>query len=671
MLTIHPIFHLCSQIILSAQKVKSPLAKQFIALGGVCLLVFLAQAIPVIFDRQESLSENYHTSVQPLYIPPSIRQPPDLAQRQLVQQQNASSYTVFHNFTFTNHIDSSGITFQHRSLKDSGKDHRANHYDHGSSLASADVNHDGYPDLYFVNQAGPNQLWLNTGKGHFTNSTTPQLAIADRVCVAASFADIDNDGDADLYVTAVRDGNVLLLNDGTGHFTNHTTTAGLDYYGHSVGALFFDYNRDGYLDLFLSNVGRFTFDQAVRLDSQLTYYPGFKDAFGGHLKPERHEPNLLFHNLGNGRFKEMSSTLGLVDSTWSGAASTVDFNKDDWPDLYVLNMQGHDVYYQNMAGKGFVNHSLEYFPNTPWGSMGVKSFDYDNDGLFDLFVTDMHSDMSEDIPSQDEQKKSLMTYPEDFLKSNGRALFGNALFHNRNNGIFEEISQTLGLETYWPWGICTADFNADGWEDIFISAGMNYPFRYGINSLLLNARGKQFVASEFLLNIEPRQHRRTTTPWFQLDCSGADYDHQQCHNQSGQLQVYGALGSRAGIVLDLDLDGDLDIVTNDFNSAPMLLLSNLTEQQPDLGYLKINLVGSASNRSGLGALIRVYADEHIYSKRHDGLSGYLAQSLLPLYFGLDHATSIDSIQVRWPSGQQQTLSGPLPINQLLTVEEPL
>ena len=169
---------------------------------------------------------------------------------------------------------------------------------------------DGLTDLYFVNQLGPNELWRNLGGGRFENITQlAGVALADRVNVSASFADIDNDGDPDLYVTTVRTGNALFENLGKGRFKEITQSAGLTYSGHSSGAVFFDYNRDGLLDLFLTNVGHYTIDQKGRGG----YFVGMSDGFTGHLHGDRSEPCILYENLGKNRFVDVTEKVGLRD----------------------------------------------------------------------------------------------------------------------------------------------------------------------------------------------------------------------------------------------------------------------------------------------------------------------------------------------------------------------
>ena len=536
---------------------------------------------------------------------------------------------------------------------------------------------DGLYDIYFVTQVGDNELWRNLGGGKFENITQRAGVAAEAIGVSASFADIDNDGDPDLYATVLRQSNVLFENDGTGTFKNISKDSGLDYKGHPSAAVFFDYNGDGLLDMFLTVVGQYTTDELKKAsrssgskkNSPHRYYAGFDDGFSGHLKPERTATSILFKNEGDNRFVDVSEKVGLKDGSWSGAASPIDVNEDGWPDLYVLNMQGHDQYYENVEGKHFVNKSREVFPKTPWGSMGVKVFDYNNDGKMDLYITDMHSDMSENIGLEREKLKSRMQWSEEFLRSGGNSIFGNAFYLNRGDGHFEEISDQIGAENYWPWGFSVGDLNADGYEDVFITSSMNYPFRYGVNSVLLNNRSEKFLDSEFILGVEPRRSGRTAQPWFELDCAWKDRNHQHCQNRNGTVVVWGALGSRSSAIFDLDDDGDLDIVTNDFNSEPTVLSSNLSAKKQNLSFLKVELIGTASNRSGLGATVKVRVGTQTYTKVHDGQSGYLSQSLYPLYFGLGDAKVVDQIAVRWPSGREQIVSGPIAINSLVEVRE--
>ncbi len=590
-----------------------------------------------------------------------------------------------HDFRFTDRRLASGITFTHRIVDDAGKSYKLVHYDHGGGVCAADVDGDGLPDLYFVTQLGTNELWKNLGGDRFADVTdSAGLRWPDPIAVGCAFADIDNDGDPDLFVTTVRHGNRLYENLGNGTFRDITAAAGVGYSGHSAGAVFFDYDGDGLLDLFVTNVGVFTSNAR----GPGGYYVGLPDAFTGQVHPDRSEASILYHNLGGNRFKDVTREVGLEGPSWSGDAAVLDVNGDGFPDLYVLDMQGGSHLWINEGGKHFRDATAEYFPRTPWGAMGVKVFDFDGDGRLDLFTTSMHPDMWVDIRSGDwaaESRKDDSSKVAGWLFPAGKGglIFGNALFANRGDGRFEEVSDSVGVETYWPWGPSVDDLNADGWDDIVVAAGMNFPFRYGINSVLLNDSGRHFLPSEFVLGVEPRPHGATQQVWFTLDCQGADRGHPLCAacaqpgtngamcriDAAGHLTMMGSLGTRSAVALDLDGDGDLDIVTAEFNAPPQVLISDLA-QRHHIHFLKVRLRGTRSNREGLGALVRVVLpDGRRILKQFDGKSGYLSQSDLPLYFGLgdaDHATAID---VRWPSGRLQTFAGPIESGRTIEIME--
>jgi enediyne biosynthesis protein E4 len=582
------------------------------------------------------------------------------------QVKATAGAAVFHDFQFTDRIAESGISFKHRIVDDAGKTYKAAHYDHGNGMAIADVDGDGLFDIYFVSQVGGNQLWKNVGGGKFTDVTAMAgVGVPGKIGVSASFADIDNDGDPDLYLTTVRGGNVLFENDGKGTFRDISATSGTGYVGHSSSAVFFDYDRDGRLDLFLVNVGKYTTDTVA--GDGYRYYVAFEDAFSGHLKPERAEPSILYHNEGKNRFVDVSRATNLIDTSWSGDASAIDVNDDGWLDLYVLNMLGDDQYYENVGGKRFVKKSRQVFPKTSWGAMGIKVFDANNDGRLDIFITDMHSDMSETIGPEHERMKSTMKWPISF-RGNGRtSIWGNSLFMKDGAGTFHEASDAFNAENYCPWGPSIGDLNADGYDDAFIASGMNYPERYMVNSVKLNDAGHRFVDAEFVLGVEPRQGD-VVTPWFELDASGKDKGHRDAAGAAGRVIVWGARGTRSAVLFDLDADGDLDIVTNEFNAAPMVLISNLTAKKP-VHYIALKLTGTTSNRDGLGAIVRVTAAGTTYTKVMDGNSGYLSHSLYPLYFGLGAAERVDQIEVLWPSGKRQVIKSPAAIDSTLQVRE--
>lgn len=609
------------------------------------------------------------------------------ADRRSAEVAAAASMAASHAFQFTDRIGASGITFHHGNSTDVGRNYRATHYDHGTAVAVADVDGDGLPDLYFVNQLGRNSLYRNLGGGRFEDITERAgVGVGDRACVGAAFADIDNDGDPDLFVTSVRDGNILFRNDGHGRFTDITADAGVaGNNGHDSGAVFFDYDGDGLLDLFVTSVGRYTKDPR-RPDGLWT---SVGDAFAGHLHPDRFESSILYHNLGGARFEDVTVPSGLVHRAWSGEATAFDYDADGRPDIYVPSMQGHDEVWHNRGGGRFENRSRQVFPATPWGAMGVKVLDWNGDGRLDLFVTDMHTDMSTDLrPEEDRRKHDPKTmFPPRFLATDGNHVLGNALFTGRGNGTFTDESDSANVETGWPWGPSAGDLNADGWPDLFVGGGMNFPFRYRGSDVLLNESGKRFANAEFVLGVEPRMRR--VRPWFALDCDGPDMNHDICQGEAapvldddvrnakergkgaarhGRVTVWAARASRSAAIVDLDGDGDLDIVTNNYGDIPQVFISDLAQRAP-VHFLNVRLTGRRSNRDGIGAVVTVKTEGRTQLQVNDGKSGYLAQSVMPLYFGLGVATQADSVTVKWPTGREQTVRGPIGSGSTIVVRE--
>lgn len=562
-----------------------------------------------------------------------------LSERKTDQLISIASTTVFHDFLFRDTHAESGVTFVGKFVK-IPKGIKSE-YGHGMGMVAADVNNDGLMDLLFLNEVGGNQLFKNMGGKTFTDSTaTAGIAMKESINIGAAFGDIDNNGTEDLIVSTIRSGLHIFKNVGNGHFMDISDEAGISNVpGNLSGILLFDYNNDGLLDIFVTSLGGWTTDRK----SPDGYYIPFANMGNIYKYPERIESQHLFENRGKNIFKEVTNEVGLgAVSAWAGDAAFNDLNQDGYPDLFLLDMFGKSILLENEQGKRFVDKTATYFASTPIGAMGVKFFDFDNNGFADLYVTSMHSDMTYERPWTEEKEKShgpMNIYG---------GIHGNGFYVNAGTAPLKEISDYISAETYWPWGISLGDVNADGYQDVFITGGMGFIWRYGINSMLLNDSGKRFVDSEFALGIEPRV--------------GGAYETLRSDG------IHNALSSRSSVIFDLDNDGDLDIVTSEIGSPPQVLMSNLAQKE-NIHFLKVRLRGTQSNRDGIGARVVIHTGSMSYTQFNDGKSGYLGQSALPLYFGLGTAVRADRIDVYWPSGTRTSLTDKIPVNGIMEIRE--
>jgi hypothetical protein len=548
-----------------------------------------------------------------------------------------------------------------------GETFKINLYDHGAGVAVGDFDGDGHEDLYFCNQLGPNALYRNRGDGTFEDVTQKAgVALGDRICVAATFVDYDNDGRPDLFVTSTRGGNVLFRNIGGGKFVDVTQQAGLAHVGHSQAALFFDFDNDGYLDLFLTNTGQWTSNS---YDKDSRHFLG-KGEFGGVIESPK-EYNILYRNNGDGTFTDVTAKAGLRGLGWAGDAVAFDYNADGRLDLFVTNMFGRSQLYRNNGNGTFTDVTGEVLGRTPWGAVGCKVVSFTNDGRLHLYVVDMHSDMwmgadfkhtsletarkSEKVKFRSLfgprvlQEPSLLEEEKDMARVVGfrreDVFFGNAFYRNDGGGAFTENSDQAGLETFWPWGIATGDFNNDGFEDIFSPAGMGYPFYYWPNYLLMNEADGTYRNRAAELGIEPPP-RGINLP----------------RPIAGQPAVR---SSRSAVTGDFDGDGRLEIVVNNFNDQPYYFKN----QFPRRNYVAFRLRGTQGNRDAVGAVVRLYQGKNIMTRQLQGASGYLSQSSPTVHFGLGDQANIDRVEITWPGGGVQRLDH-VAANQLHRLVQP-
>jgi hypothetical protein len=573
-----------------------------------------------------------------------------------------------------------GITWQMNFLPaEQGETFKINLYDHGCGVAVGDFDGDGREDLYFCNQLGPNALYRNKGDGTFEEvAAQAGVALGDRVCTSATFVDYDNDGRPDLYVCSTRGGNVMFRNLGGGRFRDVTAELGLTHVGHSQAALFFDYDNDGYLDLLLTNTAGWTTDQ---YDKEARYWLGQGEFGGVILSPK--ESNVLYHNEpvdprdpSKGRkFVDVTARAGLQGRGWSGDAVAFDYDGDGKPDLFVTCMFGRSQLYHNNGDGTFTDVTRAVLGRTPYGSTGAHLIDLNDDGRLSLYVVDMHSDMWMGLDREHqslaaarlgEKRKyrylygpraahdPLLVAREMELErqvgfKHEEVFFGNACYRNDGGGRFTEVSDTAGLETFWPWGIATGDFDNDGWEDAFIPSGMGYPFYYWPNYLLMNQGDGIFHDRARVLGVEPPPRGEYLT-----------WPHAE-----GATPIQAARSSRSAVTGDFRGAGRLDVVVNNFNDQPYYFRNNL----PRRNYVQFRLRGTKGNRDAVGAVVRLFQGDRVMTRQVAGACGYLAQSSPTLHFGLGDRPAIDRVEITWPGGARQTIKGPAS-NTLHLVTEP-
>lgn len=572
-----------------------------------------------------------------------------------LQNDDETRFPPFDGSGFHERGRESGIAFRMDFLpEEQGEKFKVNLYDHGCGVAVADFDGDGHDDVYFLNQLGANALYRNKGNGTFDDVTRKAgVGVGDRICVAATFGDYDNDGHPDLYVTSTRGGNLLFHNNGDGTFSDVTRRAGLVHVGHSQTAAFFDYDSDGYLDLFVTNTAKWTLDT---YESSSHFYPGvskFSELAGCPI-----EYNLLYRNNGDGTFTNTTEKSGLKGQGWGGDVAVFDYNDDGHIDLLVTNMFGGCQLYRNNGDGTFAIVTKKSLDRTSFGAIGSKAFDFNNDGRLDLFIVDMHSDMwmlpkvdpRSAAPDSLKRKYAHFTgplYSVDAAVPEWEArirktvhfryedvLFGNSLFKQLPSGKFEEISDKAKLETWWPWGIAVGDYDNDGFEDVYLPSGMGFPYEYWPSALMMNNGNETFTNRAATTGIEPPPGGRYLVKKIGLKRA--------------------ARSSRCAAVADFDGDGRLDLVVNNFNDRAFYYRNRF----PQKNWIAFRLKGSRSNRDAIGAVVTLHLGADKMVRQVHAAGGYLSQSSLMLHFGLGERTAVDAVDIRWPSGVRERIEHP-------------
>jgi tetratricopeptide (TPR) repeat protein/peroxiredoxin len=535
-----------------------------------------------------------------------------------------------------------------------------------NGVSVSDVDGDGFDDLYICQPGGlPNRLYRNRGDGTFEDITESSgVGVLDNTACAL-FVDVDNDGRQDLIVVRAS-GPLLFLNAGGGKFRQKTDAfqfAALPQ-GTFTGAAVADYDRDGWLDIYFC---LYVYYQGA---DQYKYPSPYYDAENG-------PPNFMMRNQRDGTFRDVTRETGLDknNTRYSFCCGWSDFNGDGWPDLYVVNDFGRKNLYRNNGDGTFTDIAARAGVEDIGAGMSVCCFDYDNDGVQDLYVANMWTAAGERVAMQDIFKKDA---PKEVRQLYYKHAMGNSLFRNRgvDSEGFQDASSSAGVGMgRWAWSSDTWDFDHDGVADLYIANGMvSGPSREDLNSFFW----RQVVAyspEEAKPSHAYEQGWSAINELIRADGTWSGYERNVFYANNGDgtfSDISGAIGldfledGRSFAVADFDNDGRQEVFLKNRNGPQLRVLKNVMEELPPS--IAFRLRGSKSNRDAIGAAVTIETDVSRQTRMLQVGSGFLSQHSKEVFFGLGKAKGSVRASIRWPSGTVQEFRG-LPMNHRVWVTE--
>ena len=553
-----------------------------------------------------------------------------------------------------------GVTFVNRLPEDSSFNFLSYlYYYNGGGVAVGDVNNDGLPDLYFTANIGPNHLYLNKG-GYRFEDVTSRAGVADSIGwkTGVTMADVNGDGYVDIYVSGVdyltmHGRNVLYINNGDGTFTDRTKEYGLDHAGYSTQALFFDYDGDGLLDMFLLN-------HSTHGDRG-----GAARGTGTPKGSDR-----LFRN-DHGHFVDVSERAGVADRAGAFGLGVVasDFNLDGCPDLYVANdFQENDYLYVNNCNGTFTESVTKAMGHTSRFSMGVDAADFNNDGRPDLVVTDM-------LPAREDiLKSSASTETWDLFTLQSRAGYQpqyerNTLQLNRGNGLFSDIGFLAGVaSTDWSWSPLFADLDNDGYKDLFITNGV---YRRPNDLDYIAYISNEVVQASLARGMTP-ENAAVIRKMPQIPLPNYAFHNNGDLTFTNMAPAWGLAQpgfSNGAAYVDLNNSGALDLVVNNINATASIYRNRVRELNPAAShYLTVQLRGARGNTAGIGSKVIAVAGGKRQLLEQMPTRGFESSVDPRLHFGLGMATSVDSLTVVWPDRRYQVLTH-VAADRIVTLEQ--